>query len=240
MQNLLELCRRLEQRIAILEAEIEILRAENKALKIENAELKEKLGLNSKNSSLPSSRDLYKLKKEKPKSDRNIGGQPGHQGITRQKMEADEIIKVNLLELTCACGGAISILANPYIHQKTDIPEIKPIVTEYHLQHGRCRKCGKRKSSSLPVGVGQDSFGPRLKSVISALSGFYKNSKAEIASIVKDIFNVEIAISSVVSSEARVAARCEEAYSTIELALSNSTILHIDETSHYNKGKLGR
>ena len=53
MQNLLELCRRLEQRIAILEAEIEILRAENKALKIENAELKEKLGLNSKNSSLP-------------------------------------------------------------------------------------------------------------------------------------------------------------------------------------------
>ena len=79
MQNLLELCRRLEQRIAILEAEIEILRAENKALKIENAEAKEKLGLNSKNSSLPSSRDLYKLKKEKPKSDRNIGGQPGHQ-----------------------------------------------------------------------------------------------------------------------------------------------------------------
>lgn len=73
---------------------------------------------------------------------------------------------------------------------------------------------------------------------MSALSGFYKNSKAEIASIVKDIFNVDLAISCVSNSEARVVARCEEVYSTIELALSNSKILHIDETSHYNKGKL--
>jgi transposase len=38
------------------------------------------------------------------------------------------------------------------------------------------------KSGNLPKTVGSDSFGPRLKSVISALSGFYKNSKGEVAS----------------------------------------------------------
>jgi hypothetical protein len=144
MQNFLEICQNLKQRIEKLEAKNEILRAENKALKIENGHLKEKLGLNSKNSSLPSSRDLYKLPKEKAKSERNIGGQLGHEGASRQRMEGDEIIKVDLLESTCGCGGSMSIVGKPYIHQKIEIPEIKPIVTEYHVQHGRCRKCGKK------------------------------------------------------------------------------------------------
>ena len=67
MVNLLELCKNLQQKIEKLKAEIENLKAENKALKIENAELKERLGLNSKNSSLPSSKELYKIKKDKPK-----------------------------------------------------------------------------------------------------------------------------------------------------------------------------
>ncbi|MDX5498168.1 MAG: DUF6444 domain-containing protein, partial [Wolbachia endosymbiont of Lasioglossum nitidulum] len=61
-----------------LEGRIEELEAENKALRIENAELKERLGLNSKNSSLPSSKELYKTKKDKPKSERNVGDQVGH------------------------------------------------------------------------------------------------------------------------------------------------------------------
>ncbi len=48
----------LKAEIKRLEIENENFRSENKALRIENAELKERLGLNSKNSSLPSSRDL--------------------------------------------------------------------------------------------------------------------------------------------------------------------------------------
>lgn len=154
MVNLLELCENLK-------IEIENLKAENKALRIENAELKEKLGLNSKNSSIPSSKELYKMKKDKPKSERNVGGQIVHKGNYRAKMEADKVVKIELPN-TCECRGEIAICEKSYIHQKVDLPEIKPYVVEYQLEHGHCRRCGKRRSSRLPKGVTPDTFGQGL------------------------------------------------------------------------------
>ncbi|GFT91580.1 hypothetical protein NPIL_261811 [Nephila pilipes] len=57
------------------------LEKENKTLKIENAELKERLGLNSRNSSIPSSKELYKMKenmpKDKPENSKKVDGQIG-------------------------------------------------------------------------------------------------------------------------------------------------------------------
>jgi transposase len=235
LASLLKICRNLK-------VEIKNLKAENKALKIENAELKERLSLNSRNSSIPSSKEMYKIKedtpKDKPENSRKIGGQPGHEGNWRAKMEADEVIKVKLPG-SCECGGEIAICEKPYVHQKVDLPEIKPYVVEYQLEHGRCRKCGKRKSSELPREVILDTFGPRVKSVIAALSGFYKNSKREIANIMKDIFNLNISVGSISNSEARVTLRCKEAYEQVEEEVRASKILHIDETGHYTKGKLG-
>jgi transposase len=219
--------------------EIEFLGAENASLKRRIAELEDRLKLNSKNSSIPSSKELYKIKQEKKvKSQRNIGAQPGHKGYGPQKLEADKIIKVDLAE-TCECGGKISLSLNPYIHQKIDLPEIKPYVVEYQLAHGRCGKCGKRKSSRVLEGVNNDRFGPRIKTVIGALTGFYKNSKREVEDILKSIFKVPISLGSISNSEARIAAECKEQYEDIELNLSYSKLLYIDETSHYNKGKLG-
>ncbi len=127
MVNLLELCKNLQQKIEKLEGRIEELEAENKALRIENAELKERLGLNSKNSSLPSSKELYKTKKDKPKSKRNVGDQVGHKGNFHATMEADKVVKIELPNI-CECGGELVICEKPYVHQKVDLPEIRPYV----------------------------------------------------------------------------------------------------------------
>lgn len=233
--KLIELCKNLKQKVGGLEEE-------NKTLKIENAELKERLGLNSRNSSIPSSKELYKMKenmpKDKPENSRKVGGQVGHKGNYRVKMEADKVVKIELSD-ACECGGEIAVSKEPYIHQKVDLPEIKPYVIEYQLEHGRCKRCGKRKSSKLPKEVTPDTFGPRIKSVITALSGFYKNSKREIANILKDIFNLNISVGSISNSEASVTLRCKEVYEQIEEEVRASKILHIDETGHYTKGKLG-
>ncbi len=146
--SIVELCKNLEQKVAKLEEK-------NKILEIENAELRERLGLNSRNSSLPSSKELYKIKKDTPEdkseSGRRIGGQVGHKGNCRAKMEADEVVKVELPN-RCECGEEIAISEKPYVYQRVDLPEIKPYVVEYQLEHGRCRKCGKRRSSKLPEG----------------------------------------------------------------------------------------
>ncbi len=243
----------LETTISILEARVELLtlenivlkkedialKQENIALKKENAELKEKLGLNSTNSSIPSSKELYKIKKDnKLGSDRKQGAQAGHKGYSRDKMVANEIIKIDLDSLHCTCGGEI-IVGAPRVHQKIDLPEIKPYVTDYHLQRGRCKSCKKRKSTALPAAVTADLFGPRVKAAIGSLSGFYKNSKREVESILKDLFGLQISLGTVSHNEARVAEKCKESYEDIELNLSYSALVHMDETSHYNKGKLG-
>ncbi|MFP3024743.1 MAG: transposase, partial [Wolbachia sp.] len=149
----------------------------------------------------------------------------------------DKVVKIELPD-TCECGGELVICEKPYVHQKVDLPEIRSYVVEYQLEHGRCRKCGKRKSSKLPEGVTSDTFGPKVKSIIAALSGFYKNSKREVASIINDIFNLNISVGSISNSEHRVASKCKKMYEQIEQEISRSKILHIDETSHYNKGKL--
>jgi hypothetical protein len=113
--------------------EIVLLREENQKLCQENAQLKERIGLNSKNSSIPTSKELYKIKKEnKQKSTRKPGGQPGHKGHKRDEMVADNVIKVPLNSRVCECGSEIR-LGEPHIHQKIEIPEIKPYVTEYHM-----------------------------------------------------------------------------------------------------------
>lgn len=49
------------------------------------------------------------------------------------------------------------------------------------------------------------SLVPKIKSVIAALTGFYKNSKREVSHILKDIFNLDISLGSISNSEARVA-----------------------------------
>ncbi len=110
---------------------------------------------------------------------------------------------------------------------------------EYHLQKGRCKSCGKRRAASLPSGVTNDLFGANIKSVIGSLGGFYKNSKRDIANILRDVFNVDISLGSISNNETRISNKCLSSYEDIELELSYSKLLHIDETSHYNKGKLG-
>lgn len=153
-------------------------------------------------------------------------------------LSCTEVINIKLNSSECECGGVIGLF-RPHIQQKIDIPEIKPYVTEYQMERGRCRSCGKRKSSSLPADVGNDLFGPRIKTIIGSLTGFYKNSKREVENILKDIFSIQISLGSISNNEARIADKCKEAYEDIEVELSYSKLLHIDETSHYKNGNLG-
>ncbi|WP_265035845.1 hypothetical protein [Wolbachia endosymbiont (group A) of Anomoia purmunda] len=50
-------------------------------------------------------------------------------------MAADEVVSCTI-DTICMCGGKV-VLEDEIIHQKAELPEIKPIVTEYRLQRGR-------------------------------------------------------------------------------------------------------
>lgn len=228
-----------------LQEENKLLREENKLLKEENrlqkekiAELEDRLNLNSRNSSFPPSRDLYKKRREnKSKSGRKPGGQPGHKGHSRALMEADTIVDCPL-EPLCCCGGRIA-WGGMLKHQKVEIAAITPVVTEYHLQQGRCVKCRKKRTAPLPAGVSSDLLGNRAKSVVTALTGFLGNSKRDVQACLKSIFNLDISLGLLSKTEKRVSDHCESWYKELHEHLQDSAYLHIDETGHKNKGKRG-
>ena len=238
--SLEEIIKKQAEKIDQLEVRISELEAENRTLHLENAKLKEKLGLNSKNSSIPSSKELYKRKKsEKKVSERKRGGQVGHKGYYRDRIEADEIINVGLENVSCDCGGEFCIESNPHIHQTVDIPPIKPHVTNYQLNRYRCNQCGRSKKAKLPYGVGNDTFGNNISAIISSLTVFYKNSKRDVQSILRDIFKLDISLGSVSNRESKVSNKCKDAYEDLELEVNYSDIVHIDETGHSHGGKKG-
>ena len=213
------------------------LTIENKNLQNELIKIQDKLNINSSNSGLPSSRDVYRLeKKSKPRSGRNPGGQLGHKYKGYEFKTPDKIVNVVPEDKLCDCGGSLSLDENYKAHQKIEIPPIKPFVTEYRLHNSHCSKCFKEYRTSLE---NYKLLEKNAESIITSLGGFFNNSKRDIQSILSQIFNLDISLGLVSSSEARVSEKLENKYNELVELAENSQYLHLDESSANNKGKLG-
>jgi len=228
----------LKGNFAELEATSRILQATNINQGQEINKLKEQLGLNSTNSSLPPSRDLYKAKRiNRAKSERKPGGQPGHPGYSYQPLPADEVIEC--LPNQCLCGHKLEKMDKFFSEQKIEIPPIKPYVKEYKRWYGYCSACSKKRIAPLPEGVQSDLLGPHTKAIITCLNGFYHNSKRDVQTILKDIFNLDISLGLISDTAKRVNKELAVSYQDLKEKITSSPYLHIDETGHKNKGKRG-
>jgi transposase len=228
----------LNERNEVLVKENELLRETNSKLLEENHFLKEKLGLNSTNSSLPPSRDLYRIKrKNRAKSEKKPGGQPGHPGYSYQPFGANQVI--NCLIDQCTCGHELEKLDKYTSEQKIEIPPIQPYVKEYRRWHAYCRVCKKKRVAPLPKGVQIDLLGTHAKSIITSLNGFYHNSKRDVQAIMSEVFNLDISLGLVSDSSKRVNKQLAGNYQSIKEKIASSDYLHIDETGHKKQGKRG-
>jgi transposase len=199
----------------MLVKENESLREINSKLVEEINRLKERLNLNSTNSSLPPSRDINRQRgKNRSKSGRKPGGQPGHKGHSYQAMEADKII--NLFPSTCSCGEKVEIESSFTREQKIEIPTIKPYVTEYRRWYGKCSCCQKKMIAPLPEGVSRELLGDHAKTIICALNGFFHNSKRDVQEMLQSIFNLSISLGLIWNTARRVSKNLEEKYAYIQ------------------------
>ncbi len=128
--------------------------------------MKDKLNIDSSNSGLPTSREIYKKeKKDRKRSTRSPGGQPGHSGNKYKFKTPDRIHEVDTKEKTCTCGGCLD-LESYSAHQKIEIPPVKPEIDEYRLAQKRCKKCGKRYKARLD---NYKILGPNAESIIGTV-----------------------------------------------------------------------
>jgi len=151
----------------LLEAVIVHYEARIAQLEKRIAELEGQLGKSPQNSSLPPSTQHPHAKppQQKPKSKQRRGGQPGHKKHERPLIPTNQCDEVHSLQPSeCRrCGQPLrGSDPNPLRHQVWELPEIKPLVTEYQRHRLGCKRCGETTCAKLPVGVSNSTAGERL------------------------------------------------------------------------------
>ena len=156
------------------------------------AELEARLNKTPQNSSLPPSTQHPHAKPQPPKakSKKRRGGQPGHAKHERTLLPTEECDDVQSLkpEACRRCGTRLSGTdPEPLRHQVWELPDIKPLVTEYQLHRLECVKCGESTCAELPPGVPAGQAGPRLVALAALLMAYFRQSKRRTARFLETI-----------------------------------------------------
>lgn len=220
---------------AIINTLIAIINFQQK--EIEN--LKEKLNINSDNSSKPPSTTPFKPNKKKKKGKRNRGGQPGHKGVTRNLLPENEVDKIEQHQPPeqCSCGGKVQTTSRYRRHQVHELPPIKIEVTEHQLFYGCCEECNKEYLAELPSSVPTGMLGACLLALIATLGSDYKMSKRDVARLFRDLFQLTICIATVKRAEETVSEALKSPVEEAKNYVKEKKIVNCDETSHAESGK---
>lgn len=211
------------------------LRLENAALRIENQELRNRLGLNSQNSSKPPSSDG--LNKPQPKSSRvksgkKTGGQKGHKGNgLKMNLPISKIVVHGVDK--CTCGHLLADVIGKNIASGTvlDIPPIKPTLTKHIAEKKVCPICGRVHTGKLPENVHEgQQYGENIKVFVAILLNFGFVSIGRVHGIFKDFFKIPISTGTIYNIQKDFASKSEDACSFIKAQLTATPVAHADET----------
>jgi len=223
---------------------IEELEAEVAMLRDRLSDLEEKVRTSSRNSSKPPSSDSPAVPKkdrhEGGKSGRRRGAQPGHEGSSRSLLPVDPVDHVVecMPEERCGCGGLVRIDRKPKERRQVfEIPEPKPVVTEFRIFEGLCPDCGKHHVGALPPGVPTGVLGPRAMSAVAVLAGVSHQRRRHIEDLFQTLFGVDICLGTVSNTEARVSEALRGPVEDAREYVRGQPVVHMDETGHRMAGK---
>ena len=193
-------------------------------------------GLTPQNSSLPPSTQHPHAKPRRPNrggKKRKRGGQKGHKKHHRELIPPEQCDQVIVLKPD-ACRRCVTPLAGidvePIRHQVWELPEIKPIVTEYQLHRLPCLCCGITTCASLPAGVPNGQSGPRLVAFTGLLMGHFRQSKRRAAMFLQDLLKMPCCPSLTVKMQNHVSAAIQAPYKQLKDELGNQDQLFMDES----------
>lgn len=215
-------------------AYIEQLLAYVEKLEARTAELEERLGKDSTNSSQPPSTQHPHAKPPRPKtkSRRPSGGQPGHVKHERALIPVEQCQSVvPCVPTACRrCGQPLTGAdPEPLRHQVWELPEIRPLVTEYQRHRLDC-DCGCATCGDLPVGVPTGQAGPRLIAFSALLMACFRQSKRRAAAFLGLILNQPASCGWMVALQNRAAEAVGPAYDELAGQLPVQPVLHVDES----------
>jgi transposase len=244
-----------DQLRAELAAALTALAASNAALAVSNArvaeleqhvaKLLEERGQNSSNSGKPPSSDSPRNRAErrarnKDKSGRKRGGQPGHQGSQRALLPTDEVDDV-VPHFPDECENCFAPLTqtpdpSPQRYQTAELPLVKPRTTEHQCHSVLCIRCNHRTRAVIEI---PPAFGPRLCAVVALLTGVYHVSRRGTARLLSDLVGVRVSLGAVSTIERRVSEAVKSAVAEVwKHVVDEATVKHTDGTTWFQAGTM--
>lgn len=212
------------------QAVVRLLMAEVAELRREVTELKRRLAefegpKTPQNSSLPpSSQHPHAARPKRPKSKRKRGGQPGHRKYDRALIPTADCDETKTLKPTACrrCGTQLSGSDSaPLRHQVWELPEIRPLVTEYQRHRLTCPCCSETTCAALPSGVPTGQSGPRLVAFSGLLMAYFRQSKRRAALFLEDLLDQPCCPALTVKMQNQVSEALAEPYRELEPALAD-------------------
>ena len=228
--------RALEARVGALEETVLRLQAAIQQLEATVHQVREQLQQNSRTSSRPPSSDPPQVLGQRPRrepSGRRPGGQPGHEGQTRALLpveEVDAVIPVKPERCPRCQHPLQGADPQPQRHQVTEIPPVKPVVTEYQLHRLVCPVCGEATRAEVPAGVPAGGFGPRVQAITALCTGAYHLSKRTTQTVLADLFGVSMGLGTVANLEQATAQVLAEPVAEARAYVQAQPTAYLDET----------
>jgi transposase len=197
--------------------------------------LEARLNKTPQNSSLPPSSQHPHAKPAAPRqpSGKKRGGQPGHPRHERALISTEECSEVVTLKPSACrrCGDRLAGNdAEPRRHQVWEVPEIRPLVTEYQLHRLACPTCGITTCAELPAGVPAGQAGPRLVALVVLLMGCFRQSKRRVALFLEQVLDQPCSPGWVVKLQNQATAALRPSYQEATDQLPTQDVLAIDES----------
>ena len=203
-------------------------------------QLLEKSNRTSKNSSSPPSSDPpgFEKKPVKQKSNKKRGGQPGHEGKSRDLYpieKCSDVIDHHPTICACCRESLSGEDPNPYRHQIVEIPPIEPIVSEHRLHQLTCSKCGTKTRAKWPDSVNPSGYGVRVVAIVALLSGMYRNSQRMVQSALAELFDISMSLGTISKLRLEASVAVASCVDEAKLYIQQKDVVGADETG-FNQG----
>lgn len=208
---------------------------------------------NSTNSSKPPSSDMpgggsgktlpNHHRNSRQSSGRQSGGQPGHQGTTRELTATPDVTIVCAPDACEGCGSTLSGSATTdeliARSQVVDIPPIVPIVTEYQAVARTCA-CGHVTKGHLPreaAASGTVQIGGNASSLLVYLNSAHHLPYQRLQQVSSDLFGLSLSQGTIANKLEQAAIAAAPLKQTILDFLHQSLSVGSDETGVRVAGK---
>jgi transposase len=133
-----------------------------------------------------------------------------------------------------------SLLLYQKHHQVTELPIVKPKVTEHQVHRLECPCCGHSNRGELPPEIAASWFGPNGISLAGLVMGRFRLSKRQVTDLLVECFAIPMAVSTVVNQQQVISEALAAPVAELEPVVKNEPVCNIDETGWRQVGAARR